>query len=282
MKPKKKIAKILTALILLVAVERFCRVQTAGFRIDKIYSDSVCQITHPPFDAPHLLRQRFSFLGSGVQCYAFLGEDGETVLKVFKHYHNFPIKGVFKTLPLPEIGEKWRTAILKKRERRMQAIFSSCALAALELKEETALIATHLVLTDHLEQTITLVDKIGIAHEIAADRTAFILQRRAQTLAAKVEQLRKMGDRKRLEECLCSVIQLIVQRVQKGIENTDPHIERNIGFFNDRAIEMDIGSYVSNIQCSPRKEMKTLKRWIKKHAPELAHYVDAQIEKTST
>ncbi|MBI2743405.1 MAG: hypothetical protein HYX48_05755 [Chlamydiales bacterium] len=271
-------------LLCLFAIERFCRWQTAGFRLDKLHSDFVF---HPSLTASKeeasfgsLLQQRFTFLGSGVQCYAFLGEDNETVLKVFKHYHNMPITGLVKTIPLPSALEKWRDSIRERRERRLNAIFSSCEIAGHEFKEETGVIGIHLEPTTSLKQKITLIDKLGITHEIDADTTAFVLQKRVEMLPEKI------GPKEEMQKRLKSLVELIAMRCKKGVLNLDLRIERNIGFIGDRAIEVDIGSYKKQepkrsshpYRKEVKRELSRLREWTEEHYPELLADVDHEIE----
>ncbi len=282
--------KLCCSLIAIIAVERFCRAQTAGFRLDKLHSDFVFHPSYPAQDEPllqQLTKQRFTFLGSGVQCYAFLGEDGQTVLKVFKHYHNLPIKGALKSLPLPSPLEKWRSSLIARRTKRLNSIFTSCEIAQHEFKCETGLIALHLEPTQHLKRTITLIDKLGIKYEIDADQTAFILQKRVEMmLPEKIDLLLKTHAQEEMQACLSSLVKLIVTRCQKGISNHDLRLYRNIGFAGSEAIEIDVGSYkrikTSKGPLSRRKEMRKellkMKRWVTERSPEFSEYVDHEIE----
>jgi hypothetical protein len=278
MRIQKKILKVFFACVALVTVERFCRAQTAGFRVDKLHSDFEYQSTIRSSIDPRLIAQSFTFLGSGVQSYAFLGEDGETVLKVFKHYHNFPIKGAIKSLPLPHKLGEYRDKLVERREQRLHFIFSSCELAYLEFKEETGILALHLEPTTHLKQPVVLIDKLGISHEIDADSTAFILQKKAEMLSDRVSSLK--NDPEALQETLRCLVHHIVKRCKQGIMNHDLRIERNVGFIGSRAIEVDVGSFskIEKSQNELKKELKTFRKWVSRSHPELLYVVDKEIE----
>jgi hypothetical protein len=285
----KKTFTIVCSLLAIFAVERFCRYQTAGFRLDKLHSDFVFQPKYPNNENPSfgkLLDQRFTFLGSGVQCYAFLGQDEQTVLKVFKHYHNFPIKGILKTFPLPASLENWRTALAERRTKRLNSIFTSCEIAEHEFKNETGMLGTHLQPTHSLNRTITLVDKLGIEHQINADQTAFILQKRVEMLPEKIDLLMKAGARQEMEQCLSSLIKLIAARCEKEISNHDLRFDRNIGFAGTEAIEIDVGSYkkIKSVKKPKhkyremRKELFKMQRWAANRTPEFSDYVAHEIQ----
>lgn len=287
MSSKKRILfKYTLALLALFAVERFCKWQTAGFRLDKLRSDFVFKPTYPQVEDPLLathLKQRFTFLGSGVQCYAFLGEDQKTVLKVFKHYHNVPVKGFLKSMPLPPLLERWRASVEARRERRLNAIFSSCELANHALKSEAALLGAHLEPTTNLSQKITLIDKLGIAYGIDADTTAFVLQKRVEMLPEKIEALAKQNKQEEMRACLKSLVQLIAKRCKSGILNLDLRIDRNIGFSGLSAVEIDVGSFKKLETLQPyrsevKRELKKLREWVEESYPELLDDVKHEIE----
>lgn len=257
----------------LVGIERFCYVQTAGFRLGKIHSDFVYQpASVGSQEKPDVLSQPFTFLGSGVQCYAFLSEDRTTVLKVFKHYHNMPITSFWKEVPLPPLFQRWRAHILERRRARLHSIFSSCELAYREYKEETGLLFLHLNPTSTLNQKLILIDKLGIAHRIDLDQTSFILQKKVEMFSEKMESLRKKNDTAGMRACLDSLTTLIQNRCEKGIENSDLRLERNIGFIGTQAIEIDLGSF-HKISDEERKreqkrELRELKQFIKQNYAE--------------
>ena len=90
---KKIIFKITFFILSFVGLAYFCEAQTKGFRLQEILSDIP---NNPSWDVEPLLaeqqkevvqnlNQKFHYLGSGNQSHAFLGEDGKTVLKFFRH-----------------------------------------------------------------------------------------------------------------------------------------------------------------------------------------------------
>jgi hypothetical protein len=292
-KVAKSVSKIFLTLLVFFMTERFCRSQTAGFRLDKITSDIVytpIQSTNASSqpsekEIQHLLSQPYFFLGSGVQCYAFLSQDQKAVLKLFKHYHNMPISGKIKTMHLPSFLDKHRTKIIEKRDRRLKSIFSSCSLAYDECKEDTGLIYLHLTKTDHLCKKLTIVDKIGIKYEIDLDSTEFLLQKKAEMLTPTLDRFIENKDISAAQECIDSLLTLIIKRCKQGISNHDLRIQRNFGYIGHHAIEIDIGS-LKKIDSRKRpyaykkelfKEVSKFKRWLKTSYPELIPFVNEQL-----
>jgi hypothetical protein len=252
-----KIRNVILFLLLFACAERFCHFQTRGFRLPHILSqmppDSRWDLPPSPEQASlsSLVRQRFTFLGSGGQCYAFLGEDKTTVLKFFKHTH-----------PL-------------------SSIFESCKLAWDELREETGLIALHLNRTSDLYGWTTLIDNIGIAHRIDLDSTEFILQKKGEPLFEALQRAIDARDTQTALRCIEGTIDLLSLFCQRGIADTDRAIKRNFALLNGRIIAIDIGSFMRDHSMREKRKtellLKTrrLERWLKKHAPDLTqHYVD--------
>src|SRR3989304_3794415 len=90
---KSPLLKLFLFCLLFVAVERFCYVQTQGFRVEKSlpppHRDVRWHFPAPSeeerIELKKTLSQPFTFLSKGNECYAFVSEDGQYVLKFFKH-----------------------------------------------------------------------------------------------------------------------------------------------------------------------------------------------------
>ncbi|NGX48394.1 MAG: hypothetical protein K1000chlam3_01785, partial [Chlamydiae bacterium] len=89
--------------------------------------------------APILL-QRFTYLGEGSQTYAFVSEDGTTVLKVFKARHEKPYK--FSRY-IRHLGRKDWEQSRQKWKIKFQETSRRYKTAFVHLKEETGLIFLH-------------------------------------------------------------------------------------------------------------------------------------------
>lgn len=288
----KKILKLLLFLVIFFGIERFCYYQTAGFRLAKISSDF-------PFneewevdagDTPYaFLDQSFTFLGSGVQCYVFLGEDNTTVLKVFKHYHALASNETLKKLPLPHFLEKNRQEILNHRFKRIDDIFKSCKIAFEELKEETGLLYLHLNKTTTIQKQIDLIDKIGNHHQINLDTTPFLLQKKGELFFVKLTSLLENHDDEEAGKLIHLLVKQITSRASKGIINDDPLFYRNFAYLDGNIVEIDTGSFFKNprllynsqeLDQEVSFEIDELRNWVKKNCPQLIPFLHQEIDAT--
>jgi len=79
-----------------------------------------------------------------------------------------------------------------------------------------------------------------------------------------------------------SLLTTIVDWSKRGIHIENPALKRNIGFFNDKVIMLDVGSLKKETCLTKPEEIKkevkhatrSLGRWIYKHHPELSPYFD--------
>lgn len=278
-------------LVLFLGVQRFCHKQTRGFQLHKILSrqqpDS--QDPLPPVSEREELRaifnQRFYFLGSGGQCYAFLSEDKRTVLKFFKKHHMRTWEFI-KSIPLPSFLAAYRQKILQKSLHQSPALFESCKISYLELKERTGLIYLHLNKTDYLQRKLTIVDKLGIAYEIDLDSIDFAVQKKAEFIKPRLKKLIKENDLATAKECIESMLGLIVERCHKGILDRDPNFRRNMGLIGNQAIEIDLGSYSKDESLKNPERFKTelldktqkLKQWLGRKNENLTAYLCQRID----
>src|ERR1700722_14068427 len=112
-------------------LKRFCYEQTDGFALNKISS-------HLAYDArwespAHLkqdgglrtiLAQPFTYLGKGAQCYVFVSQDQQYVIKFFRVSH-IEAPRWLKNLPLPSLLEPWRQQKIAVKESKREKDFSS-------------------------------------------------------------------------------------------------------------------------------------------------------------
>lgn len=272
----KRYKKFILYALLAVAVERFCHSQTDGFTIQKIQADLPF---HPEWEGAPLsqndqkevekiLAQKFTYLASGGSCYVFQSEDGRFVLKLFKHHRLYPYPWA-NQLPLPHFLKQK----IDKYQRKRVRVFASCKAAFEELKENTALVFIHLNKTEITGSHLTLVDKLGIVHEISADNVEFLLQKKAEMSYSHIDQLIARGDLQGAQKAVNEIRTLIWQIAHKGFNDLDPNVETNIGFIDGHAVKIDVGPLVRD---DKRKEMRRavksinrLNKWLKERYPEL-------------
>jgi hypothetical protein len=285
--------KVALFLIVFCGVGRFCHLQTRGFQLHKILSthhaDPMPVLPSPSEEEKEELRaifaQPFYFLGSGGQCYAFISQDQKTVLKFFKKHH-IRLWEFFHRIPLPSALDGYRQWILRKNTHQSPALFESCKISYLELRERTGLIYLHLHQTDYFKQRLTIVDKLGIAHQIDMDAIDFALQKKAEFTNPKLKKLMRENQIDEAKACIDSMLDLIVERCRKGIRDRDPNFRRNMGFIGSSAIEIDLGSYSKDdLLLTPegfKEELldktRKLKQWIGRRNPSLASYLSEKID----
>lgn len=243
MKQTVFILKLLLFIGCFVALERFCHKQTRGFSISNIYSldEKACTASPLSLDVEKILAQRFHFLDSGLECYAFVSEDGKWVLKTFKQHHAKNAR-LLLHLPLPAFFQR----SLREKETRLNNSFESLKVASEELKEETGLLYVHLGKSSNLNRSVTLVDKLGIVHTVALDSLDFFLQKRADLLIPTLSKLMQEGRVEEAKASISSLLELIVTRSKKGIADRDPTLTKNFGFIGTQAVVIDVGSFSKN------------------------------------
>lgn len=226
-----------------LALERFCHKQTRGFSISNIFSldEKPCTASLFSRDIEKILSQRFYFLDSGLECYAFLSEDGNWVLKTFKQHHAKTGR-FFSYLPLPAFLQR----NMREKETRLNNSFKSLKVAYNDLKEETALLYLHLGKSSDLNRSVTLVDKLGIVHTVPLDSLDFFLQKRADLLIPTLGKLMQEGRVEEAKASISSLLELILVRCKKGIGDRDPTLTKNFGFIGTQAVVIDVGSFSKN------------------------------------
>lgn len=293
---KKKHLFLLNSLlfvVLFLATQRFCHQQTRGFQLHKVLSmikkdfpDQQPQLSEKEKEELNaLVGQPFYFFGSGGQCYAFLSEDKKTVLKLFKNHH-IRFWKLLSSLPLPSVLDGSRQKFLQKTLHQSPAFYESCRVSYVDFKERTGLLYLHLHPTDHFQKKLTLVDKLGVSHQIDLNTTDFALQKKAEFTNPKLKKLIRENDLETAKQCIDSLLGLIVERCQKGIRDRDHNLRRNIGFIGNQAIEIDLGSYSKdeslkqseNLESELLANTQKFKLWLMKRNPVLSLYLSERID----
>lgn len=191
------------------------------------------------------LSQKYRYLACGNQAFAFLSEDGRYVLKFFKQ-KLFEPPFPWKWLPSAWLKEGRRAKKVWKKEDKLRRDFESYRMAFDELKEETGLILVHLNPTDWIGRNISISDKIHLEHSIPLDDFNFIIQRRADLVYPTIDRLMAEGNIIAAKEALSSILNLFASRCQKGIADSDPDLDKNFGFIDGHAVQIDIGRFTRN------------------------------------
>ncbi len=268
--------KILLFCLALFGIERFCHHQTFGFALKNIYSERDYGIQSPMQDIdPSVFSQPFFLFAHGLECYAFVSEDQQFVLKFFKHHHVREAELLHKLFPVSSTAE-----LVRAKEKRLVDGMASINLAYNELKEETGLVFVHLQKTQGKLPLVTLVDTSQIRHTVKLDDVHFVLQKKAELVASTFERL----DHKKRQECLSSLVRLVARRAKKGISDRDPTLMRNYGFVGTHAIIIDTGSFSKNTFLQEKQaagrtlfyETLPLRCFLHKNYPELMPHFEQE------
>lgn len=293
----KTALKNLTFLVLLIAIVKFvpdfCAKQTDEFSLCRLQSAFP---SDPNWDTPPLndsdqfefkraIAQQYHYLGSGGQCFAFESEDGQYVIKFFRHKLRKPQRWLL-SLPLPEPLALKQAKAYNRLLNKHHRDFNSYKLAYEVLKEETGLICIHLNKTSKIGHHLTVSDKLHIRHQIDLDQTEFILQKKAELVYPSITKMMEEGHIEEAKKSLHAILGLIVSRCQKGIFDEDPRIQCNVGLIGTEAIFIDVGRFKKDEQRSdPEVYMHDLaeinhrfKGWLAENHPSLVPVLEEEME----
>ena len=270
----------------------FCDQQTDGFSVARIHSelpfDPAWETASLPSDQKEeilqILNQKFHYLGFGGQCFAFASEDGKYVIKFFKHKIRKPFSFLLQT-PLPDPFEKKRLKKLNKALFKLHRDFNSYKIAFEDLREETGLLFIHLNKGSDLKQSMTIVDKIGIEHQITLDNVEFVLQKRAKLVYSYIDELMAKDDTESAKAAMRSILDVIVSRCKKGVFDEDARIHRNFGFIGSKPIFIDVGRFRRDSQRTDPEIYKTdleditgrFRDWLEETYPKLVPILDEEL-----
>jgi len=213
-----------------------------------------------------LLKQRFTYLGSGAQVVAFLGEDQKTVLKLFKMNHLLP-KERLKLFPWTSAYKEKKTTLRKKKLKRF---FKSVKLAYQRAPEETSLLYARLNPDLNSEYRIILIDRMKRSHTIDLKYVPFVLQRRAELVFSRLKRHLIKGDSQALQRDREKILSLVRRRCEKGLFDGDRGVSANFGFVGESAVQIDVGAFFLQIPTEKevfeeiRRVDDKIDQWIKR------------------
>ncbi len=281
-------------IILFHFTSRFCQQKTDGFSVALIHSgltfNPAWETVPPPPEAKaeldRVFSQKFHYLGFGGQCFAFVSEDGNYVIKFFKFRlfrkpHHFLL-----TRPFPSVAELSRLRKLDRALFKLHRDFMSYKIAYEDLREETGLLYLHLNKGSELKRTVRIIDKIGIQHKIDLDNIEFAVQRKAEPIFPRIDASMAKGDLVSAKQSLHAIVQAIVNRSEKGVFDEDPRLYNNLGFVGQKAIFIDIGRFVRvpflkdpAIYLADLKRItdKSLRPWLEDNHPQLVPCLNEEL-----
>lgn len=220
-----------------------------------------------PFTPEHLFRaqtrescahtpslpKRFFYLGEGAQVYAYLSEDGSTVLKLFKreHLHSLRPSRLWRTLSRTSVEQAYSKDRWKSKFQKTASCYE---LAFTHLHDETGLLYLHFNETS-TPLRVELVDQT--LHEIDLSKISFILQKKAELVPTYFKRLAKEGRMDKIEEAKDALKQLFFIRAQKGFTDPRQTLSINYGFIGDRPIQIDVGK-IERVESDLRPELSKI------------------------
>lgn len=249
---------------------RFCKNQTGKFTVLRITSNlnynpawEVAPLSSEEQAKIHkILSQPYSYLSKGVQSFVFASQDGQYVIKFFRHDHLSP--------PF------WRS----KKETRHHKDFLSYKMAYESLKQQTGLVFLHLNKSG-LDQTLDLVDKIGIHHPLPLGRYEFLIQKRASLLYNALDEMIQSNRLDDAKETLTKLVRLLAHRSQLGISDKDPDLNTNFGVIGTDPIQIDVGRFRKASPKLDKNEIIRITDHLHQHlmqrSPELDDHLKTQI-----
>lgn len=268
------------AFFALLTVYFYYESRTQQFRLQDILGELTSGSCPEVEGVDQKLKQKFHYLGSGKQSHAFLGEDGKTVLKFLRHndqsFERFLKKN---SIPL----EAWYGKLMVRYNP--QPVMESSQLAYEILPELSGIIYTHFHKTYARHGKVQLVDANYIEHEVNLDETPFYLQNYGELVIARIDRHMKQGEIGEAEKAIQFLFQAIEEWSLKGIQVKHPALRRNIGFYGDRVLLLDVGSLYQTGRLEDREfvyqELKSvtarLRRWLFKYHPQLYPYYQQQL-----
>lgn len=286
--------KLITSFLIFFTLYGLARIYyklTDDFRISNItYEIS----HHPEWEIPEfsenklqeikvILNQKFTYLGKGAQSYVFSSEDDKYVIKFFKFKHLKPSL-FLESLPSIFPFANYKAKEIARKSRKLNSAFNGYRLAFDVHQDETGLIFIHLNKTNGLlNQTVSVVDKIGITHYIDLDTHIFLLQKKGETLRTTLDHLLKNKDLSMVKERIGQIFNLYLSEYKKGIYDHDHGVLNNTGFIGSNPIHLDVGKLLREEKMKMPTVYKddleiiylNINLWIKKHYP-IEHEIIAQ------
>lgn len=265
--------------------------RTDGFSLSRIQYDGSYneQYTAPELslednrELASALKQSYTYLAMGGQCFAFVSSDDKYVIKFFKQKH----RGVaaLSKLALPSFIKKKLMVKLAERDYRRSKEFISYMIAERDLKEESGLIFTHLNPTKTLQVDLKVKDKAGREHLISLDDHPFLLQKKAALIQPQLSSFMKEGKEESAKALIKNIAHFFAVRGSKGIYDDDARIHRNFGCVGEKPILIDIGRLRRESFSSDRSRMASdiikvnhhFIEWLDEHYPTLKEEFDSQL-----
>jgi hypothetical protein len=228
------------------------------------------------------LSQPYRYLGSGGQCYTFVSEDDQYVIKFFKQ-KAFAIPSWVNHFPLSMLKKRK----LQKKEERRSRVFEAFKLSFHHLSSETEILYVHLNRTPTWNRMLAAADKNGDLHELPLDALEFVIQRKAELIPVRIDRLMKNNESDSAKEAIEQLLDLNANICRRGFYNRDPNMRANCGFIGSKAILIDVGRVVYRetlkkpavFRRSLLKSTRHFRKYLAAHHPQLLPHFDNCVAK---
>lgn len=228
-----------------------------------------------------IFAQNYYYLSSGRNCYAFISEDREYILKFFKNKSLFPkdVLGGF----LQKLGLKNEMVHQLFSER----IYANYIDAYESLREESGLLYLHLNKTDGLRSVVTLIDGKGNKIPLQVDKVEYVVQKSAKRIYDHLNALVKEKNEEGLMDSIRSFLHLIARRCEKGFVDQDFNLSHDFGFVGNKAIQFDCASlakdnsmkFFHNFRNELMQAAERLDDWAEEMYPEASFFIQDEAQR---
>lgn len=220
--------------------------------------------------------ESYRYLSHGRQCFVFESPDQKTVIKFFNQ--NYIRPHWYHSLPAPQ---GWKEREEKKIALRRKFYRESYLLAMRELREESGLLYVHLLKSAKPLPSVTLIDPTGRSIVVDLNRTAFVLQKKAQPYLAHLKEVKQKEGALGLRREIDDLIRFVSSRIDKRIADYDHDIDKNLGYLDGRILFIDPGRFFKDEQLAEEKRglmerwkaVHRLHKWLLKIDPDAANYL---------
>lgn len=248
-------------------------IRTDFFSPASIAAPLVHTVTEKPSSSVvQALSQPYRYLGKGRQCYVYLSQDAQTVIKFFN----------VKYLTLPWYG-KWIDGEKKKRAQRQKYYRESYPLA---LDGDSEILYLHLAKSEKLLPSLSILDRASRLFHIDLNRTPFVLQRKGDSFYEALQSLYEREGEEGFQEGIHQFVSLIARRIEKKIADADHDVEHNFGLIEGKVFHLDPGRlFFEERLWEPDLLAKEwwsathrFRNWLLKMHPESVSFLDGAIE----
>ncbi len=225
-----------------------------------------------------ILSQPFTFFARGSQAVAFISEDKQYIVKLFKQ-HKWRPKHILGHVPLP-FNPYYKD--FKKNQEKQWAVLRSCRTALTHVKEDTGVLYAHLNPTPFPLSTKTFIDKKGKKWQLDLSKSCFLLQKKADLFYPHIEALMDRGDIEAAKYAISSTLDLLRRFMDMGVFENNAILRKNFGFIDNRAMQFDIGKFQfdEHHKGNPKEIRSVTERfhvWVERNYPELLPHFDQKL-----